>query len=554
MHRSPILETMLLWRKCPSQGCHFVTFPMDALTPFWDYYGCCIRPYLPLRPVCFQEDPLVPPPEDLEQGVHTGVDPRSQADFLNGYKWGAPHTDQLICHHRQDQGQHHYLSTLDYWGPSSSAEPMVPETRRYANITYREVWLHDDDGADTHMDWPTEDADRWEVKERSYNYFQWWDWLQSHERLHRDYEVLLSATKHPDDVSGWTVNWSTLQQGLWYRPDQVTKATQYSYNNVRDIGPKSWANCKIDERIHQMIYDFKDDCAASQLHWASKEIYHWSNDVFADWVRDLWNRMKSWHEDDWDSDLKGNDDEDVCFTSEFHLETQLSGADILNGCCTLELSSILSPGQATTAPARDMNPYNVPEDDLQELPEWEQHEKLRPIPGGSSKADQETTSHLSQNNPMAIHPRLQMHSTKGSGTQVHEIMGIIHLRDLVSHLEHNLHLSEPVAPFLPAPTPSKNQRFLYWSSWRSIPILQEKNWSPKQKETIASPERLIAIGWAIHWWTKCHERSESRAAIVVAHINSNCVSKLPVHSTCYSITLINFVILLESYDHGLLHD
>ena len=99
-------EESILARADNATCCHFVTFPMEALTPFWDYHGCCIRTCLPLRLVCFQEDPFVPPQEDLEWGVHTGVDPRPQANFLNGYKWGAVRTDQLIRCHRQDRGQH----------------------------------------------------------------------------------------------------------------------------------------------------------------------------------------------------------------------------------------------------------------------------------------------------------------------------------------------------------------------------------------------------------------------------------------------------------------
>ena len=428
---------------------------MDALTPFWDYHGCCVRPYLPLRLVCFQEDPLIPPPEDLKWGVHIGVDPRPQANFLNDYEWGAPCTDQLIWCHRQDQGQHNYFSAPDFRGLSSSTEPTVPEVRWYANITHQEVWLHDNDGADTHMDWPTEGADGFEIKERPYNYFCWRDRLQSQESLQRNYDVLQPATKCPDDATGQTVNWSTLWWGLWYQPDQVTKATQYDHNDIWDAGPKSQANRRVDEWVYQMIYDFKDDCVAGQLHRAGREIHQWSDNVFANRVWDLWDRMKSRYEDDQDSDLEDNNNEDVCFTSKFHCKTQPSRADVLNGRCALEPKSTLSPGQAATEWARKLDPYNLPEDDLRGLPEWEVQEKLKPVHKDSSKADWETASHLPQNN-LWLCPHLWIHSTEGSGSWIHEIIGIegiIHLRDLASQLEHDLHLSELVAPFLPALNP-----------------------------------------------------------------------------------------------------
>ena len=334
------------------------------------------------------------------------------------------------------------------------------------------------------------------MKERPYNYFKQRDRLQSRERLHQVYEVLQPATKHPDDVSRWIVNWSTLRRGLRYKPDQVMKATQHSYDDIQDVGPKSWVNCRIDARVHQMIFDFKDNCAVGRLHQDSKEIHRWSKNIFADRARDLCDRMKSRHEDDRDSDLKDNDDEDICFTSEFHHETQLSWADILDGCCASDSSSILSPGQATAEHAKKIHPYNLPEDDLWELLEWEQHEKFRPIPKGSSKADPETTSHLSQNNPMAVCPSLWMHSTEGSGTRVHEIMGIegvIHLQDLASHLEHNLHLSEPVAPFLPAPDPFKEPE---------IPILKFF-----ERHNHTTREKLISCAMGdchFAWETDCY--------------------------------------------------
>ena len=239
-----------------------------------------------------------------------------------------------------------------------------------------------------------------------------------------------------------------------------------------------------------MIYDFKGNCAASQLHQAGKEIHYWSDGVFVDRAWDLWNRMKSQHEDDWDSDLIDNDDEDVCFTSEFHRETQLSQADILNGHCTLEPSSILSSGQAAATCARELDPYNLPEDSLRGLPEWERCEKLRPIPKGSSKADQETASHLSQNNPKVVHLHLRIHSTEVSGSWVHEIMGlegIIHLQDLASHLEHDLHLSEPVAPFLPAPNNFKELE---------IPVLKFL-----ERHTHTTREKLVSCTRGDHHFT-----------------------------------------------------
>ena len=197
MYWSTILETVLLQGECLGQAyndacCHFMTFPMDALTPFWDYHGCCVRPYLPLRPVCFQEDPLIPLPKDLQWGVHMEWTLGPKLTFLM-----APCTDQLIWCQKQDQGQHRYLTTPDFRGHSSSAKATIPEVQWYANITHREVWLHDDDGAKTHLDWPTEGADGWEIKERPYDYFCWQDQLQSRECLQRDYKVLQPATKHP---------------------------------------------------------------------------------------------------------------------------------------------------------------------------------------------------------------------------------------------------------------------------------------------------------------------------------------------------------------------
>ena len=419
-----------------------------------------------------------------------GVDPRPQADFLNSYQWGAPSTDQLIWHHRQDQGQHRYFSTPDFWGLSSSTKSTVPEARQYADITHWEVWLHDDDSADTHLDWPTEDAEDWEVKERLYDYFHWWDWLQSWEHLQRNYEVLWPATKHPDDATGQTVNWSTLQWRLHYRPDQVTKATQYDHN-IQDVGPKSQANCKID---------FKDDCAAGWLHWASKEIHQWSDDVFVNQAWDLWDQMKSRYEDDQDSDLEDNNNEDVCFTSKFHHKTQPSWADILNGRCASEPEPTPSPGQAATGRARKLDPCNLPKDDLWGLPEWEVHEKLKPVCKNSSKADWETAIHFLQKNRMVVRPRLRMHSMEGSGSQVHEIIGIkgiIHLYDLVSQLEHGLHLSKPVAPFLPAPNPFEEPKIPV------LKLLEKHTHTMREKLVSCAKEYRHFTRECDYYWTSC---------------------------------------------------
>ena len=116
--------------------------------------------------------------------------------------------------------------------------------------------------------------------------------------------------------------------------------------------------------------------------------------------------MQSLYEDDYDSDLEDNNDEDVCFTSKFHHETQPSQADVLNGHCALEPEPAPSQGQAATERARKLDPYNLPEDDLWGLPEWEVHEKLKPVHQDSSKANQETAIHLPQNNPTAVHHHL----------------------------------------------------------------------------------------------------------------------------------------------------
>ena len=74
-----------------------------------------------------------------------------------------------------------------------------------------------------------------------------------------------------------------------------------------------------------------------------------------------------------------------------------------------------------------------------------------------------------------------MHSTEGSSSQVHEIIGIegiIHLRDFTSQLEHDLHPSEPVAPFLLAPNPFRELK---------IPVLKFL-----EKHTHTTREKLVS--------------------------------------------------------------
>ena len=115
-------------------------FLMKALTPFWDYSGMCIWPYLPLRPVCSHEDTLNTPLEDMKEALHLGIDNWPQANPLTGYEWGAPQTDQLIQRRKRDKGQHKYRTTMDIQGISMTNKRTHPLARWYANITYREVW------------------------------------------------------------------------------------------------------------------------------------------------------------------------------------------------------------------------------------------------------------------------------------------------------------------------------------------------------------------------------------------------------------------------------
>ena len=75
----------------------------------------------------------------------------------------------------------------------------------------------------------------------------------------------------------------------------------------------------------------------------------------------------------------------------------------------------------------------------------------------------ETAKNLRQNNPVSVRPRVWLHSDQIPGYRLHEIVGvegIIHLRDLTSQMEHCLHLTEPVEPFLPPRIHSRKGRIL----------------------------------------------------------------------------------------------
>ena len=179
---------------------------------------------------------------------------------MNGYEWGAPQTDQLIQWRETDKGQHGYRTAIDVRGISTTNEPTHPEARRYANITYREVWFHDDDGAQTNTAYPIFEDEGYALPERPYDYFHRRERLQARERLQRNYLVIRPSSRRlsyrgSDRLS----NWDTQIRGLKYEPTQVTKATQYDLEDIRDFGPLSRANANIDKRVHQMIYDLKDD-------------------------------------------------------------------------------------------------------------------------------------------------------------------------------------------------------------------------------------------------------------------------------------------------------
>ena len=143
--------------------------------------------------------------------------------------------------------------------------------------------------------------------------------------------------------------------------------------------------------------------------------------------------MKSRYSEDWDSGTKDNDDDDVYICLVFHKETELMGANLLNDQGALDPNPLPSPRGVAAKTPEGINPYNLPPKVITELLEWRVCVIQKPIPKGSSKADQETALHLSQNNLRSVHLHLLLHSTGGSRFRIHEVIsieGIVHLRGL----------------------------------------------------------------------------------------------------------------------------
>ena len=96
-----------------------------------------------------------------------------------------------------------------------------------------------------------------------------------------------------------------------------------------------------------------------------------------------------------------------------------------------------------------------------EMPLQQQRQMERVYSNQIRQEAWETAKNLRQNNPASVRPHVWLHSDQIPGYRLHEIVGVegtIHLRDLTSQMEHCLHLTEPVEPFLPPPDPFQERK------------------------------------------------------------------------------------------------
>ena len=160
----------------------YIRFPMWVLTPFWDYNGWYVQPYLPLCRVCHRVTAHLDGPVDLNDpeeaqwpGIksrYTFVDPRLQAFLLTGYEWGAPQTDLILKLRCRDICLKVAipLMLVDIWGTSTALLGTCNESRWYTNTNYGEVWMHNMDGHYPVEEHLTNRADEWAIPPRFYHY------------------------------------------------------------------------------------------------------------------------------------------------------------------------------------------------------------------------------------------------------------------------------------------------------------------------------------------------------------------------------------------------
>ena len=243
---------------------------------------------------------------------------------------------------------------IDVRGISTTNEPTHLGARQYANITYREVWFHDDDGAQTNTAYPIFEDEGYALPERSYDYFHCRERLQARERLQRSYPVIRPSSRHPSyRGSDWLSNWDTQIRGLKYKPTQVTKATQYDLEDIRDFGPFSRANANIDKRVHQMIYDLKDDYEDPSYRRSKRRCHRWSDAPFMKEADDRWNCMCSQVKVAPDSEAEEADDDAVPYTL-YHREKESMEDEYAKKAPDPE--AIPSPGAVNAAKAEELDP------------------------------------------------------------------------------------------------------------------------------------------------------------------------------------------------------
>ena len=160
-----------------------------------------------------------------------------------------------------------------------------------------------------------------------------------------------------------------------------------------------------------------------------------------------------------DSEAEEADDDAVPYTL-YHREKESMEFEYAKKAPDPE--AILSLGAVNAAKAKELDPQRMLlVEGLTEMPLQQQRQMERVYSNQICQEAWETAKNLQQNNPASVRPRVWLHSDQIPGYRLHKIVGvegIIHLHDLTSQMEHRLHLTEPVKPFLPPPDPFQERK------------------------------------------------------------------------------------------------
>ena len=215
-------------------------------------------------------------------------------------------------------------------------------------------------------------------------------------------------------------------------------------------------------------------------------------------AEDHWRHMQSRVEDAPDSEAE-EAGEDVIWHTPYHCERELMDYEYAKKAP--ELDAVPTPGAVAAAKTEELNLRHLPlEEEFLQLPPPMQHQIERTYSSKAHREAWETAKHLSQNNPTSVRPRLWLNSDQIPGYRLHEVVGIegiVHLHDLTSQMEHCLHITEPVVPFLKPPDPFQK---------RKDPILKflEKHDHTAKEKAVSKVRGDKRYDWDHDfYWTSC---------------------------------------------------